>query len=59
MSKHSECVIRAARCQEKAKAAQTEDDKQSWLVLAQSWLETAELEWLLERQTIKAAAQNS
>jgi hypothetical protein len=51
MSKHSECVIRAARCQEKAKTAQTEDDKHSWLALAQSWLETAELQWLLERQT--------
>jgi hypothetical protein len=51
--------MRAARCQEKAKTAHSEDDKQSWLALAQSWLETAELEWLLQRHTSKAAAHNS
>jgi hypothetical protein len=59
MSKQSECVIHAARCQERAKIAETEDDKRSWLALAQSWLETAELEGLLERQTNKAAAHKS
>jgi hypothetical protein len=33
----------AAQCQRKAKAAQGEDDKHSWLALADSWLQTAEL----------------
>ena len=34
---------RAAECQQKAKATQSEDEKQSWLALADSWLVTAEL----------------
>jgi hypothetical protein len=32
---------RAAECRQRAKDAQTEDDKQSWLALADSWLMTA------------------
>jgi hypothetical protein len=44
---------------EKAKTAQTEDDKHSWLALAQSWLETAELQWILERQIRKVVAHKS
>jgi hypothetical protein len=34
---------RAAECQQRAKGAQTEDEKQSWLALADSWLMTAKL----------------
>jgi hypothetical protein len=34
---------RAAECQQRAKNAQTEDEKQSWLALADSWLTTAQL----------------
>ena len=33
----------AAQCQRKAKAVQDEDHKHSWLALADSWLQTAEL----------------
>ena len=34
---------RAAECQQRAKVAQTEDEKHSWLALADSWIMTAEL----------------
>jgi hypothetical protein len=40
---------RVAEYQSKAKAALNEDDKQSWLALADSWLQTAELRQILER----------
>ena len=33
----------AAQCQRKAEAAQGEHDKHSWLALADSWLQTADL----------------
>jgi hypothetical protein len=45
---------RAAECQQKAKAAATEDEQQSWLALADSWLITAEL-----RQTEASQLQNA
>jgi hypothetical protein len=41
---------RAAECQQRAKNAQSDDEKQSWLALAESWLMTAQL-----RQTEAAA----
>ena len=34
---------RAAECQQRAKSAQSEDEKQGWLALADSWLVTAQL----------------
>jgi hypothetical protein len=34
---------RAAECEQRAKAAKTEDEKQSWLAMADSWLVTAAL----------------
>jgi hypothetical protein len=34
---------RAAECQQRAKNAQSDDEKQSWLALAESWLMTAQL----------------
>jgi hypothetical protein len=34
---------RAAECQQKAKTTQSDDEKQSWLALADSWLVTAQL----------------
>jgi hypothetical protein len=43
---------RAAECQQRAKDAQTENEKQSWLALADSWLVTAEL-----RQTESVSTQ--
>jgi hypothetical protein len=38
----------AAQCQRKAEAAYGEDDRHSWLALADSWLQTAEL-----KQTVR------
>jgi hypothetical protein len=35
--------VHAAECQQRAKNAQTEDEKHSWLALADSWLMTAQL----------------
>jgi hypothetical protein len=51
MYEYNEYRVRAAEFQQKARSARTEDDKQSWLALADSWLQTAELREILERQT--------
>ncbi len=40
----NEYMARAAQCQQKAENARNEDDKQSWLALADSWRYTAELQ---------------
>ena len=45
---------RAAECQQRAKDAQSEDEKHSWLALSESWIVTAEL-----RQTESSALQTS
>jgi hypothetical protein len=46
-----EHMARAAECQQKAKLARCDCDKLSWLTLAESWLKTAELHKLLQRQS--------
>jgi hypothetical protein len=46
-----EYTARAAECQQKAKVARSDEDKLSWLTLADSWLKTAELQRLLKRQS--------
>jgi hypothetical protein len=53
-----EHMARAAECQQKAKLARSDGDKLSWLILADSWLKTAELQKLLKRQSqfLKATA---
>ena len=53
-----EHIARAAECQQKAKVARTDEDKLSWLTLADSWLKTAQLQKLLKRQSqfLKATA---
>jgi hypothetical protein len=53
-----EYLARAAECQQKAKMARRDEDKLSWLILADSWLKTAELQKLLQRQSqfLKATA---
>ncbi|MFZ3359718.1 MAG: hypothetical protein WA652_20500 [Xanthobacteraceae bacterium] len=56
MSEFSLHRARAAECQWKAKAALNEDDKQSWLAIADSWLQTAELREILERLERERAA---
>ncbi len=50
MSKYSVARNIAAQCQHKAEAVQNKDEKQSWLAVADSWLKTAELYEVLERQ---------
>ena len=45
-------AARAAECQRKAQEAQREDEKQSWLTMADSWQRTAELKRILDRQKV-------
>ncbi len=40
MREHNEYVARVAVCEQRAKDARTESEKQSWLVMADSWRET-------------------
>jgi len=47
-----EHMARAAECQQKAKVARSDEDKLSWLTLADSWLKTAELQKILKRQSL-------
>lgn len=47
-----EHMARAAECQQKAKVARSDEDKLSWLTLADSWLKTAELQKILRRQSL-------
>lgn len=50
MREFSHYVARVAECEQKAKTARSENDKQSWLAMADSWRSTAELGKVLERQ---------
>ena len=50
MSKYSVARNIATQCQHKAETVQNEDEKQRWLAVADSWLKTAELYEVLERQ---------
>jgi hypothetical protein len=45
----NEYVARAAVCEQRAKDARTESEKQSWLVMADSWRETVKLQEMLTR----------
>ncbi len=47
---------RAAECQQKAKTAGNEDDKHSWLAMADSWLQTAELHRVMDHHARVARA---
>ena len=42
MREHNEYVARVAACEQSAKNARTEGEKQSWLVMADSWRENGE-----------------
>jgi len=46
----------AAQCQRTANTAQHEEDKYSWLALADSWLKTAELKQTLRELEAAQAA---
>ena len=49
-SMFNDYVARVAECEQKAKIARSQDDKDSWLAMADSWRKTAELQLILERQ---------
>jgi hypothetical protein len=44
MGEYNDYVARVAICEQRAKDARTESEKQSWLVMADSWRETAKLQ---------------
>jgi hypothetical protein len=43
MREYRDYMARAAKCELKAKGAQNENEKQSWLAMADSWRQTAAL----------------
>ena len=49
MREYHEYLARAAVCEQRAKDARTEGEKQSWLVMADSWRETVKLQEMLTR----------
>ncbi len=51
MGEYNEYVARVAACEQRAKDAHTESEKQSWLLMAASWRETVKLHETLARQT--------
>ena len=50
MREYNEYVARVAVCEQRAKDARTEREKQSWRVMADSWRETVRLQEMLTRQ---------
>ena len=48
MREYDDYVTRVAVCEQGAKKARTESEKQSWLLMADSWRETAKLQETLE-----------
>jgi hypothetical protein len=49
MREYHEYTARVAVCEQRAKDARTESEKQSWLVMADSWRETVKLQEMLTR----------
>ena len=49
MREYDDYVTRVAVCEQGAKNARTESEKQSWLVMADSWRETVKLQEMLTR----------
>ena len=50
MGEYNDYVARVAICEQRAKDARTESEKQSWLVMVDSWREMAKLQETLKRQ---------
>jgi hypothetical protein len=50
MGEYNEWMARVALCEQRAKGARTESEKQHWLVMADSWRETVKLREMLTRQ---------
>jgi hypothetical protein len=51
MREYNEYAARVAECEQRAKDARNEAEKQSWLAMADSWRETAKLQDILKRQS--------
>jgi hypothetical protein len=49
MREYNEYGARVAVCEQRAKEARTESEKESWLVMADSWRETVKLQEMLTR----------
>ncbi len=49
MREYNEYTARVAECEQRAKDARNEAERQSWLILADSWRETVRLQ--LQRQS--------
>jgi hypothetical protein len=50
MRAYNDYVARVTVCEQRAKDARSENEKQCWLVMADSWRETAKLQETLKRQ---------
>ncbi len=50
MTENDEARAEAAKCLRTAKIARNEDEKQSWLALAESWLTTIQLQSAAEQK---------
>ena len=50
MREYKEYTARVAECEQRAKDASSAAEKQSWLLMAESWRETAKLQDVLKRQ---------
>jgi hypothetical protein len=50
MPEYNDYMARVAVCEQRAKDARNESEKQSWLVMADSWRETVKLQEMLTRQ---------
>jgi hypothetical protein len=51
MREYNEYMARVAVCEQRAKDARTESEKESWLVMADSWRETVKLQEMLTRHS--------
>jgi hypothetical protein len=50
MREYNEYMARVAECERRAKDARTDSEKQGWLVMADTWCETAKLQEMMTRQ---------
>ncbi len=50
MREYNEYATRVVECEQRAKDARSEPERQSWLVMVDSWRETAKLQETLKRQ---------
>jgi hypothetical protein len=58
MREYNEYVARVAVCEQRAKDARTESEKQSWLVMADSWRETVKHVWHRRKSVLVGDCEN-